>query len=290
MQSLPKSTRHPIIMLRDTSCDVTNPEGKFIFVAKIPLTPNINEDPEKVQALLKNFNRLDQHQLLDANDGVYNWLMYSSTGDPTIKFICTEVVSPFEIGTRHQALAFNSRTDVDKIYGGGEIYKTGPTILYNLLSGTYSHPLVRYNFSKNKKVTNDIKAAFMSFVPTATYTDDEETGFMSKIKVVNDSVLELYKAYGYTVLLFDDKATCEKFNADYSNTEWRLIYYSKQLKEAEETHAANPTKETDISVSVMRKLYMETIERMLEILKPHVKKPNNKAGGKRKTRRRPYIR
>jgi hypothetical protein len=274
-------------MLRDTSCDVTTPEGKFIFVAKIPVTPNINEDPEKVQALLKNFNRLDQHQLLEANDGVYNWLLYSSTGDPTIKFICTEVVSPFEIGTRHQALAFNSRTDVDKIYGGGEIYKTGSTIEYNLLSGTYSHPLVRYNFSKNRKVTADIKAAFMTFVPTATYTDDEETGFMSKIKVVKNSVLELYKAYGYTVLLFDDAATCYKFNTDYSNIEWRFKYYSKQLKEAEETHATSPTKDSDINVSVLRKLYMESIEHMLEILKPHLKKSNNnKAGGKRQTRRR----
>ncbi len=66
-----------------------------------------------------------------------------------IKFVCREVVSPFEIGTRHQSLAYNSRIDAVKMYGGGELIKKGGVIEFNLLSGTYSKPLTQYNFDKS---------------------------------------------------------------------------------------------------------------------------------------------
>jgi hypothetical protein len=287
--SMLKAANHPIIMLRDSSCNVQTPDGKYVFVAKLGFE-SINKDPALVQELLHKFTHLNDKQLLEANDGVYTWMIYTESEAPTpqpspeLKFICTEVLSPFEIGTRHQALAFNNRTSVGRIYGAGELTKVGPKITFNLRSGTYTYRMVQYNFSRNRAKSKPIIAAFHHFFPEAEEDPDPNHSMIDNVTTVSHIVLDLYKRYGYIVILFDTKNDCVKFNNAFNNQDWQMRYYKKKLDTEKDLDAMH------------KKIYTESLikamESMLEMVTPYVKanaKPNANAKGSsggRKTRRR----
>jgi len=264
-----RSTTHPIIMLNPGDSAVKTPDGKFAFVGRVYGTKSINEDPEKVHELLSLFPRLNESELLKANDGVYCWLLYSIEGSDTVKFVCTEVVSPFEIGTRHQSIAYNNRLGVNKIYGGGELIKTGSSIRFNLLSGTYSRPMLRYNFNKSK--TKTLIEGFTAFFPEAVY-DNSMDSYIHNVKTVSNELLEVYKKYGYIVRLFDKHNDWVEFSNSFWNIDWKLEHYKKKLDEASEA-----------DMPLMRTIYMEALERMIKLLKPEPAA----AGGfrKRKTKK-----
>lgn len=229
MKSINKHIRHPVILFRDHSCDVKNDKGKYVFAAKI-VENDINKDQEKLKAFLSNFNRLDETGVLSAEDGVYTWIFYSEPGSDVVKFMSTQVVSPFELGTRHQALAHNFRFAVEKIYGGGELLKKDGVIMFNLLSGTYSLPLIRVNFSK--EITKAIIDKFLSFFPGAVY-DRSEDSYISKVTVVKTEILDLYTKYGYTILLFDNADECAKFTNKFNELDFTLNYAKKKMAETE---------------------------------------------------------
>ena len=133
MDSIPRSTTYPIITLHPPSSTITNNENKFVFVGKIYGEPNINNDLEKVYKILENFSVHDEKELLTDNceDGIYTWLLYSNEGEgegggekyDVIKFMATKVLSPYEIGTNHQSIAYNKRVNASLIYGAGELKK-----------------------------------------------------------------------------------------------------------------------------------------------------------------------
>jgi len=254
MKSVARSTRHPIIMFNPQEGPVTNEDGKFVFVGRVYGTPSVNEDPAKAQVLLHKFPRLNAEELKAAKDGIYTWLLYSDGDSEEIRFVCTEVVSPFEIGTRHQSLAHNSRINANKIYGGGELIKTGSNIEFNLLSGTYSKPIVEYDFSKN--VTNAIIDAFKFFFPEAVY-DNSKSSYIHRIRTVSNSLLTLYRENGFTVRLFDSENDRIKFSNAFWNLDFNIEYYKKGA-DNEEVDAEKK--------SIMQKLYIENIEQMIKLL------------------------
>jgi len=283
-----KATNHPIIMLRDTSCDVQTPDGKYVFVAKMGFD-TINKDPALVQELLHKFTRLDDKQLPEAKDGVYTWMIYTESEaeaqqpSPELKFICTEVLSPFEIGTRHQALAFNNRTSVGRIYGAGELTKAGPKITFNLRSGTYTYRMVMHDFSKNRAKSKPIIAAFQHFFPEAVLHADPEHSMIDDVKVVSNAVLDLYKRYGYVVILFDTRNDCVKFNNTFNHYDWQMRYYKKKLDTEKDLDA--------MDTKIYTEMLIKAMEVMQEMVTPYVDKakPNANAKGAkggRKTRRR----
>jgi hypothetical protein len=251
---------------------VTNEDGKFVFVGRVYGTPSVNEDPAKVQALLHKFPRLNAEELRAAKDGIYTWLLYSDDVSDEIRFVSTEVVSPFEIGTRHQSLAHNSRINANKIYGGGELIKTGDKIEFNLLSGTYSKPIVEYDFSKN--VTNAIIAAFKVFFPEAEY-DNSKSSYIHRIHTVSNSLLTLYKENGFLVRLFDSENDRIKFSNRFWHIDFNIEYYKKES----ESEKADVEKK-----SIMLKLYIENLEQMLKLLEPAEVKADK--GGSQTRRRR----
>jgi len=254
MESISRSTTHPIIMLNPGDSSVKTPDGKFAFVGRVYGTKSINEDPEKVQELLSLFPRLNESELLKANDGIYCWLLYSIEGSDTVKFVCTEVVSPFEIGTRHQSIAYNNRLGVNKIYGGGELIKTGLSIRFNLLSGTYSRPMLRYNFNKSK--TKTLIDGFMAFFPEAVY-DNSMDSYIHNVKTVSNELLEVYTKYGYTVRLFMEHNEYVKFSNAFWHLDFSIQYYKEKMD------AANVT-----TKPLMRTLYMQALEAMIKLLTP----------------------
>jgi hypothetical protein len=260
MKSLNRSTTHPIIMFNPDGDDVQNEDNKYVFVGKVYGTPSINKDLEKVQQVLSKFPRISADEVVKGKDGVYTWLLYSVSGSDEIQFVATEVVSPYEIGTRHQSIAYNVRINASKLYGGGELLKAKDSIRFNLLSGTYSRPLVQYNFSN--KVSSEIIKAFLTFIPDAVYDDSGDT-YIRKVKHVSNELLDIYKDIGYTVRLFDSQSDCAKFSNEFWHIDFNLEYYKK--KHAEEPHN-----------TVMQTLYRENLERMMALLQA-------KQGGKRRS-------
>jgi len=284
--SMLKATNHPIIMLRDNSCDVQNDDGKYVFVAKLGFD-SINKDPALVQELLHKFTRLNDKELLTAKDGVYTWMIYTESEDPAassdLKFICTEVVSPFEIGTRHQALAFNNRTAVGRIYGAGELTKVGTKIRFNLSSGTYTYRMVQHNFSRNRAKSKPIIAAFHHFFPEAEEETDLDHSMIDDVKIVSNSVLDLYKRYGYLVILFDTKNECVIFNNKFNHLDWTMHYYQKKLDTEKPLNAIQEKIYSDALIHAMKSI--------LEMVKPYVNakpKANTKGGRRTRRRRRSY--
>jgi len=269
MKSVNRSTTHPIIMFNPAGADVQNDDNKYVFVGKVYGTPSINKDLEKVQQVLSKFPRINASELAKAKDGVYTWLLYSVSGSDEIQFVATEVVSPYEIGTRHQSIAYNARINASKLYGGGELLKAKDSIRFNLLSGTYSRPLVQYDF--NKKVSNEIIKAFQNFFPDASYDNSGDT-YIRKVKHVSNELLDLYKDIGYTVRVFDSKSECAKFSDKFWHYDFNLEHYEKE-------HAKEPHN------VVIEKLYIETKESMATLLE-------TKQGGSRtrKSRRSRYQR
>ena len=272
MNSLPKNTIHPIIMFRDHSCNVRSVDGKYVFVAAPITGEDINKDPAKVQEFLAHFPRLNNRELLSAADGVYTWLIYSEADSDEKKFICTEVVSPYELGTRHQALAHNSRYKIDKIYGAGELVKEGSNIHYNLLSGTYTKPIVRFNYGKTKKAA--IENAFLTFFPQAERESDED-GFISKVILIKPEILDLYKKYGYTVFYFKTRNECVIFNNSFSNFDWQIDYYRKKINSPEEKD----------KIQLHRELLKRAFEYINKLLDEKIADDKKNIGGRRKKRK-----
>lgn len=272
MNSLPKNIIHPIIMFRDQSCDVRSVDGKYIFVAESITGENINNNPAKVQEFLAHFPRLNHKELLGAGDGVYTWLIYSEPDSDEKKFICTEVVSPYELGTRHQALAHNSRYKIDRIYGGGELIKEGLNIHYNLLSGTYSKPIIQFNYGKTKRAA--IEKAFLSFFPEAERHSDEY-GFISKVILIKPEILDLYKKYGYIVFYFKTRNECVKFNNSFGHFDWQIDYFKKLI---------NSDAEKD-KIIIHKQLLENALENMLKLLEDKMAEDKKNVGGHRKNRK-----
>ena len=263
MKSISRVKTHPILMFRPSDCSVLNDDGKHVFVGKVYGSKSIKEDPEKIQAVLRMFPRLSAEELRSAKDGIYTWLLYST--DEEIQFVATEVVSPYEIGTRHQAIAYNERINAVNIYGGGELIKTKDYIEFNLLSGTYSKPLMEANYTH--AVKRKLIETFQTFFPDAEY-DDSEDSYIHKVKHVPNVLLDMYKDIGYTVKTFDTHNECAKFHNTFWDIDFSLEHYKTKLQEAK----------NDVEKSTIGHLYIDSLERMMKLLE--VKK-----GGKRKTRR-----
>jgi hypothetical protein len=256
MECLPRSTNYPIISLHPSDSSVTNDENKFVFVGKVYGTTNINEDMEKVYKILENFSVCDEKELLNSNDGIYTWLLYSNNNSDEIKFMATEVVSPYEIGTNHQSIAYNKRVNASFIYGAGELKKKENNITFNIISGTYTKNIIGYDFEKVK--TNIIVNKFINiFQKEKEYEikyDNTRDSYIYKVKLVSNKLLELYKNNNYVVRLFDNNNDCVKYHNSFWHIDWSLEYYKKKI-------------DTDEDKKLMLKMYTNTLEFMINLLK-----------------------
>ena len=238
MESIPRSKTHPIITLNPPDFTVTNNDNKFVFVGKVYGRVNINTDMEKVYKLLENFSTYNEKELLNTNckDGIYTWLIYSDEENDQIKFAVTEVVSPYEIGTNHQSIAYNKKVNASLIYGAGELKKYNNKITFNLISGTYTKKIVQYDFSKTKK--NIIVNKFLEFFNSEltqdhfkiNYDTDCEScdSYIHSVNTVSNELLELYKNNNYIVRTFDVNNDCINFNNNFWHLDWNLEYYKKK--------------------------------------------------------------
>jgi hypothetical protein len=267
MESIPRSTTHPIITLNPPEFNVTNDDNKFVFVGKVYGRVNINADMEKVYKLLENFSTYNEKELLNnsyCSNGIYTWLIYSNEESDQIKFAATQVLSPYEIGTNHQSIAYNKKVNASLIYGAGELKKSNNLITFNLISGTYTKKIVQYDFTKTKK--DIIVNKFLEFFNSELTQDhfkivfDEYRescdSYIHSVNTVSNKLLELYKINNYIVRIFDINNECIHFNNDFWHIDWTIEYYKKKLDNA-----------TDNEKDLMLKLYMQSLESMNKLIK-----------------------
>jgi hypothetical protein len=252
MNSLPKSETHPIISLNPSESNITNEEGKYVFVGKVYGSPDINKDFLKVFEFLENFTVVNNIELLNENDNIYNWILYSDDNSDDIRFTAIHIISPYELGTTHHALVNNKKVNAQLIYGAGELKKKDNKIIFNLLSGTYTKKLTNFNF--NESIKKEIINKFLEFLPDSIY-DNTRDSYVNKIKTVSNKLLELYKNIGYIVRIFEISNDCVEFNNKFWHYDWSIEYYKKKLD----------NKENDYDIINM--IYLKVLEEMSNLLK-----------------------
>ena len=270
MKGIPRNSVHPILMFHPIDRDVKNEDGKYVFVGKTYDAKIVNNaNIQKVQDVLSKFPRFNDEELRKANDGVYTWLLYSTGNSNMIRFVATEVVSPFEIGTRHQALAYNARIGASTIYGGGELIKKDGEITFNLLSGTYSKPILAHNFEKTLK--NELIQAFRIYFPEAEY-DNSLSSYIYEVRTVSNAILRVYKDIGYTVRLFDSR----KDYVTFANAFWNYDFAIEHATKTMDLEKNATQKKVWIDVLI------KNLKGLIDLLEKHT---NTVHGGKRKTRK-----
>jgi hypothetical protein len=271
MENIPvfDKIKYPIIRFRIPQNNVKNEEGKYVFVGKVYGLTNINDDILKVLDFLENFTVLNQDELLTADDGVYNWILYSEKDSEDIKFAAIQIESPFEIGTTHQSLAYNKKVNASLIYGAGELKIEDATLLeaalldkkvtFNVLSGTYTYNIQSITFDFDKIVTRQIIDKFIELFPESIYQDCKDS-YVHSIKTVSNKLLELYKKNGFIFRLFDEYNDWANFSNNFWNIDFRLEYFKKKIDDKNENQ------------KIMQTLYMESLESMIKLLEPELLK------------------
>ena len=212
----------------------------------------------------KEFWAYNKDELLNATDGIYNWLLYSDDNANNIKFISTQILSPYDIGTTHQSIAYNNKVDAVVIYGAGELKKLNGKITFNLISGTYTKNIIKYDFDKTKK--NIIVNKFLEFFNSKLEQNNFEIVFdeqcescdsyIHKVESVSNKLLELYKDNNFIVRLFDIQNDSIHFSNNFWHIDWTIEYYKKKLENAIESEK-----------NLMQQLYNNSLELMNELIK-----------------------
>jgi hypothetical protein len=267
MESIPvfDKIKYSIIRFRIPQNNVKNEEGKYVFVGKVYGFSNINDDFSKVLDFLENFTVLNQEELLSAEDGVYNWILYSEKDSKDVKFAAIHIQSPFEIGTTHQSLAYNKKVNASLIYGAGElkIEEAAPLdaapldkkITFNVLSGTYTYNIQATTFDFDRIVTRQIIDKFIELFPESTFNNSRDS-YVHSIKTVSNKLLELYKKNGFIFRLFDEYNDWAKFSNNFWNIDFRIEYFKKKIDDKNENQ------------NIMQTLYKESLESMINLLEP----------------------
>jgi hypothetical protein len=159
--------------------------------------------------------------LIPTEDGIYTWIIYSN--DSTIqeinekKFAACKLLSSYEIGTKHNVIAY--RVGAKRIYAAGELQIEDGKRLYNVQSGTFMKPMFESrksrHYSNNSRkrrrycyledfedfLTIELK---LYFGQDATYYDKS---FIVDIQSTQEE-LDLYKKHRMAIQLFDTKEQC----------------------------------------------------------------------------------
>ena len=256
MKCLSKSETHPIISLNPSEVNIKNEDGKYVFVGKVYGSTDINKDALKVFEFLEYFTVVNESELLNESDGIYNWILYSDDNSDNnsnnVKFIAIHIISPYELGTTHQALVSNKKVNAQLIYGAGELKKEDNKIIFNLLSGTYTKKLTDFNF--NEGIKKEIISKFIEFLPDSIY-DNTRDSYVNKVKTVSNKLLELYNNIGYIVRIFEISNDCVKFSNNFWHIDWNIEYYKKKLDNKEDDY------------NIINMLYVKSLEGMSDLLK-----------------------
>jgi len=133
--------------------------------------------------------------------GLYTWIMYTTAGDPTIKFVCKRVYSLYEIGSRHSAIARDPELGpINRIYGAGELrVNEDESVDFNCASGAYMRPLLVGGRGSLKTHRPSIINKLRTFFPgRQTYDNDDTKSFLTgyPFAPLPHDILQMYEDIG----------------------------------------------------------------------------------------------
>jgi len=109
-------------------------EYKFMRPYKVP-----------VEQIIETFKSKMQSDLEKADDGIYTWIIK----DDNVMYF-SKTLGNQEIGSLHVNLDMYSGEA--NIVAAGELKKEGPTVTYNLRSGTYMDKVIKTRAIRNEKI------------------------------------------------------------------------------------------------------------------------------------------
>lgn len=143
-------------------------------------------------------------------DGVYTWIVYSN--DERIQqFVASRMLSAFEIGTKHNMLAY--RMKADRIHCAGELRIKDGLKEFNFFSGTFMEPFLGSRVKKRSCLREELENFMIDKMKSMFFGNDSyfiERSFIDSSFVPTSTEIELYKKHGAVAQLFDDEASCIK--------------------------------------------------------------------------------
>ena len=149
-------------------------------------------------------------------------------------FAATEAITPFEIGTMHKTMAGLVRAE--RIHGAGEISDG----YFNVLSGTYMLKWKMEHY-EDPKCTPDLLESIVvkmvrPYLPGYQLTN---TTFITQSQRVTPKILDNYRAAGFLVKTYPNKASCE---ADPETSLYKLAEVKREaqrkIQEAQQARIA----------------------------------------------------
>ena len=247
--------------------------------AKINLPPELSK--KRTSHILAFIPMFTRETFRAAPDGVYTWIL-SEKG-----FFANKVHSALELGTLHLNLAEHSGSL--QIHGAGECAKTGNSITYNTLSGSFMVPLLR-KYSENEQAP--IEERVHTFMETMFRT----MGFVSITRVdktfirkdsmpLTEDELEMYARAGYVIYLYDADTKCN--NRDKLRIEGELRAKTAALKFL--TKNSEQRRKTEDYIGKLQG-DMEALTRYVPKLYEPAKGGTRKRSARRRSTRRPSTR
>jgi hypothetical protein len=161
----------------------------------------------RFQAAVRAFTKLHGVDTFkDAPNGIYTWIL-SDAG-----FLAARVLSLFELGTLHKQLA--GFLGAKRVFVAGECNKQGDTVAINLQSGTFTLKILERVRETNATITDRLKERArgvfegMGFEGVKVSVLGDKTLIRENTTPVLKDELELYKAAGFVVELYNKKEDC----------------------------------------------------------------------------------
>jgi hypothetical protein len=178
-----------------------------------------------------------------APDGIYAWL------ETDRGFYASPVRNELEFGSRHIQTA--DRVQASKVFLGGELEKTGTTVKYNLLSGSFMRDIETLYPGHDYKT--DTERLFVTLGLTPVFTD--KTVIVAPVTLAD---VRYYKSQGYKLWLFDTHNAC--LSAD-----WALDPKRKPAIEKEIQKALAKVDEYEANGAKALEEYKKAIEQLAEL-------------------------
>ena len=137
----------------------------------------------------------------DGGDGIYTYLF-----DQSKKLHTAKVSNQFEMGSLHLTLAYEGK--VKSVLAAGEMKKTGNSVSFNLLSGTFMKPWMQGDLDGecDEEVQQQTIKLFEEAGITAVYTD--KAFITAKNVPVTKEQLDSYLDAGFQVKLYNNRKFC----------------------------------------------------------------------------------
>jgi hypothetical protein len=133
-------------------------------------------------------------------DGIYTYIF-----DQNQKLHTAKVGNQFEIGSLHLTLAYEGK--ITHVLAAGELKKTGNSVEYNMLSGTFMKPWMEdLDHEYDEEIQQQAQSLFEKTGISATYVP--KAFITGKNVPVAKEQLDSYKAAGFEVRLYTNRKYC----------------------------------------------------------------------------------